>query len=161
MPMRTVPGLRPGSGRARKFLFRFDRVGRYLLLALGVTPATSGVEITGGQVLIRYGPWRTTIDRRNIQAVAAAGPFKPWKAIGPRVSLADHGLTFGTSRHGGVCIELRQPAAVLAPRRLLAHPAVTVTVDRPSELIRLLRPTWASRLSRVVDRTPRAAGRTS
>ncbi len=154
-------GLRPGTGQARFFPFRFDRAARYVLLALGVTPATSGVDVTGQQVLIRYGPWRTTVDRRNIRAVSATGPFKAWKAIGPRVSFADRGLTFGTSTGDGVCIELRQPVAVLLPRRLLAHPAVTVTVDRPAQLIRLLRPRWGNLLSRAADRVPGAAGRTS
>jgi hypothetical protein len=56
------------------------------------------------------------------------------------VSLADRGLTVGTSTRGGVCIRLRQPIGALVPGKLLAHPAVTVTVDEPAELVRLLRP---------------------
>lgn len=156
---------RPGSGRpnrrARVFAFRFDRPARVVLLALGVTHATSGVEVAGGQVSIRYGPWRTTVDRRNIRAVTASGPFSAWKAIGPRVSLADRGLTFGTSTHGGVCIQLRQPVGVLAPRQLLAHPALTVTVDRPTELVRLLRPGLANLRYAVAGRAHWAGGRPS
>jgi hypothetical protein len=35
---------------------------------------------------------------------------------------------------------LRQPIGALVPGKLLAHPAVTVTVDEPAELVRLLRP---------------------
>ena len=157
MARSKLPGFRPGLGQARFFPFRFDRVARYLLVVLGVTPATSGIEVTGGQLLIRYGPWRTTVDRRNIRAVTASGPFKAWKAIGPRMSLADRGLTFGTSTRGGVCIELRRPIAVLAPRRLLAHPAVTVTVDQPGELVRLLRPSRANLLTRAARRMPMAS----
>jgi len=150
---------RLAARKARVFAFRFDRAGRLLLPALGVTPVTSRVEVAGGRVLIRYGPWRTMVDRRNIRAVTASGPFSAWKAIGPRVSLADRGLTFGTSTRGGVCIQLRQPAGVLAPRRLLAHPAVTVTVDRPAELVRLLRPRLMNLPARAGDWLPRAGGR--
>lgn len=39
---------------------------------------------------------------------------------------------------GGVSI--RQPVGVLTPRWLLAHPALTVTVDQPGELVRRRRP---------------------
>lgn len=155
------PGFRVPAGKPRVFAFRFDRAARLGLLVLGVTPATSRVEVAGGQVLIRYGPWRTTVDRRNVRAVTASGPFKAWKALGPRVSAADRGLTFGTSTRGGVCIQLWQPVGVLAPRRLLAHPAVTVTVDRPADLVRLLRPGRMNLLTRVSARTPRAGGRSS
>jgi hypothetical protein len=149
------------SGRPQVFAFRFDRAARLWLRVLGVTPGTSRVEVAGGQVQIRYGPWRAVVDRRNIRAVRASGPFKAWKALGPRVSAADRGLTFGTSTRGGVCIQLRQPVGVLAPRRLLAHPAVTVTVDRPAELVRLLRPGLMNLLTRVSARTSRVGARSS
>lgn len=138
--MTTHMSKRLRSSRARVFPFRFDRAPRYILLPLGVTPRTSGVIVAGDRVSIRYGPWRTTLDRRNIRAVTASGPFRAWKAIGLRMSLADRGLTFGTSTSGGVCIRLCQPVSVLTPRWLLAHPALTVTVDQPGELVRLLRP---------------------
>jgi len=159
MPMSTRPGFRTAARRAQVFPFRFDRADRYLLLALGVTPGTSGVTVSAGRVSIRYGPWRATVDRRNVRAVTASGPFQAWKAIGPRVSLADRGLTFGTSTQGGVCIQLRQPVGVLMPRRLLAHPALTVTVEQPGALIRLLRPGRLRQLSPVTRMTRAAGGR--
>ena len=164
MPVNKLPAV---TGRPQVFPFRFDRAARYLLLALGVTPATSGVEVANGRVSIRYGPLRAAVDRRNIRAVTASGPFSAWKAIGPRVSWADRGLTFGTSARGGACIQLCEPVGVLAPRRLLAHPALTVTVDRPGELIRVLRPGPLNRLSPVnllgkaPGRMPRAVARPS
>jgi hypothetical protein len=74
-----------------------------------------------------------------------SGPDGIWavqrlEGDGARVSLADRGLTVGTSTRGGVRIRLRQPIGALVPGKLLAHPAVTVTVDEPAELVRLLRP---------------------
>lgn len=51
--------------------------------------------------------------------------------------------------------------SVLAPRRLLAHPAGTVTVDRPAKLVRLLRPGLMNLLTRVSARTSRVGARSS
>ena len=94
---------RPRSSQARVFPFRFDRAARYILLLLGVTPRTSGVIVADDRVSIRYGPWRSTLDRRNIRAVTAFRAVRAWKAIGLRMSLADRSLTFGTSTSGGCC----------------------------------------------------------
>jgi hypothetical protein len=77
-------------------------------------------------------------DRRNIRAVTASRPFKARKALGPRVSAADRGLTFGTSTRGGVCIQLW-----------------------PAELVRLLRPGLMNLLTRVSARTSRVGARSS
>lgn len=136
---------------ARHFDFRFDRPARYLLAAFGVTPATSGVDVGRDTLRVRYGPWRLSVDRRNVKTASVIGPFSAWRAIGPRMSLADRGVTFGTSTRAGVCVRLWQPVAALAPARLLTHPAVTLTVDRPAELARLLRrgrPGLAGRVAR-------------
>jgi hypothetical protein len=48
--------------------------------------------------------------------------------------------------------------SVLAPRRLLAHPAVRVTVSRPPELVRL---GLMNLLTRVSARTSRVGARSS
>lgn len=127
------------TGGMRHFDFRFDRVARLPLLFIGVTPLTCGVDVSRGEVRIGFGPWRVTLDRRNVRAAEVTGPFSGWKAIGPRLSLADRGLTLGTTRQAGVCIRLVQPVRLMRWLRFPAHPAVTVTVDRPDELARLLR----------------------
>jgi hypothetical protein len=144
-PSTTPP---QAGGADRRFAFRFDRAARLLLAPLAVTPATSEVRVGRHDLRIRYGPWRLRIDRAHIRAARVTGPFRWWKAIGPHLSLADHGLTLGTTTHGGVCLELARPVAWLAPRGLLDHPAVTLTVDRPAELARLLRPRLVRRLAR-------------
>jgi hypothetical protein len=138
------------QGGTRHFDFLFDRPARYLLAALGITPATSGVDVGAEEMKIRYGPWRLSVDRRNVKAASVTGPFSAWRAIGPRLSLADRGVTFGTNTRAGVCVALWQPIAALAPRRLLTHPAVTLTVDRPAELARLLKRGRPQRAVRAV-----------
>jgi hypothetical protein len=82
--MSRRPWFRLPSGKPRVSAFRFGRTARLWLPVPGVAPGNSRVEVVGGQVLIRYGPWRATVDWRNIRAVTASGPFKAWKALGPR-----------------------------------------------------------------------------
>jgi hypothetical protein len=64
----------------------------------------------------------------NVAHYHLTGPYRWWKAIGPRGSLADHGFTFGTSAHGGVCLCFGD----WVPRRWVRGGRVeslTVTVD--------------------------------
>jgi hypothetical protein len=79
------------------------------------------------------------VDRRNVQAASVTGPFSAGGRSHSRLSLADRGVTFGATTRVGVCVALWQPVAALSPRWLLAYPEVTLTVDRPVELTRLLR----------------------
>jgi hypothetical protein len=50
-----------------------------------------------------------------------------YRAIGPRLSLADHGPTFGGSTARGVCLLLRG----IDPFSLISHPGLTLTVAQP------------------------------
>lgn len=56
------------------------------------------------------------------------GPYRWWRAIGPRGSGADRGFTFGTSTHGGVCLCFREWVPFRAVRGGRME-ALTVTVD--------------------------------
>ncbi|MEX2329101.1 MAG: hypothetical protein WD575_05150, partial [Nitriliruptoraceae bacterium] len=87
---------------------------------------------------IRFGPWSLRTPLTNVERACVTGPYRWMKAIGPRGSAVDHGVTFGTNRRGGVCILLREPVgALLGPDRLL-HPGVTVTVADPGRLVAVL-----------------------
>lgn len=55
-------------------------------------------------------------------------PARAYRAIGPRGSLTDRGLTFGTTTAGGVCLCVAEPIHGLDPFGLVAHPGLTVTV---------------------------------
>ena len=44
-----------------------------------------------------FGPWVCRTAPSNVRAVSLTGPYRWYRAIGPRLSLADHGLTFGTT----------------------------------------------------------------
>ncbi len=127
------------SPRGRRFPFDFDRRFRPVLAVLGVRPGNASVLVTRREVTVGFGLWRMRIPRSNVAGVQVSGPFRWWKVLGPHLSLADRGVTFGTSTRRGVCIRLREPQPGLVPGRLLRHPGVTVTVADPQSLAKKLR----------------------
>jgi hypothetical protein len=124
---------------AQRFDFNFASRYRAPLALLGVSPGTAWVHVDDTQLRVRFGPWRLRTERENVVAARTTGPYRWWRAIGPHVSLADAGVTFGTATDGGVCIEFANPVPALAPGGWLRHPAVTVTVSDLAGLIARLR----------------------
>ncbi|MBW3613293.1 MAG: hypothetical protein KY392_05460 [Chloroflexi bacterium] len=102
---------------------------RWLLRLIGVGPGRSQVELTAdGRLRAAFG--RLALETRldNVCGYRITGPYRWWRSIGPRASVADHGFTFGTSTHGGVCLCFRDRV----PTRYVrggAMEALTVTVD--------------------------------
>ena len=66
----------------------------------------------------------TPID--NVAGGHVTEGYRWWTAVGPRLSLADDGLTFGTNSDRGVCVHFHEPVRGVGPRR---HSALTVTVE--------------------------------
>lgn len=122
---------------ATRFDFRHDPRFERALALLGVTPVTCWVEVGEDALEIRYGRWRLRTGRDNVAGAEVSGPYRPVKAIGPRLSLADRGVTFGTSAHGGTCVRFHEPVPVLLGSHL-PHPGATVTVADPGGLARML-----------------------
>lgn len=113
--------------------------GARLLRLFGVTATNTGVRVDDETLLARFGPWSVRTPVRNLAHVEVTGPYAAWKVIGPRLSLADRGLTFGTSTRAGVCIAFHDPVPGLEPTGLLRHPSLTVTVAEPELLVVRLR----------------------
>jgi hypothetical protein len=124
---------------AHRFDFAFAPPYRLPLALLGVRPSTAAVTVDDAELIVRFGPWMLRTERDNVVAAHTSGPYRWWRAIGPHLSLADRGVTFGTTTAGAVCIEFAEPVPALAPGGRLRHPAVTVTVANGPELIALLR----------------------
>ncbi|MBY8870340.1 hypothetical protein K7640_00595 [Micromonospora sp. PLK6-60] len=118
--------------------FRFDPPFRVPLALLGVRPETSWVVVDDDALEIRFGPWRLRTPRGNVAGAEPTGPYRWWRAIGPHLSLADSGVTFGSSTGVGVCVRFVTPVPALAPGNRLRHPAATVTVTDPDALCRAL-----------------------
>ncbi len=87
------------------------------------------MDLTGdGRLVAKFGWFGIETPLGNVSAYHLTGPYRVWRAIGPRGSGADHGFTFGTSAHGGVCLRFREwlPSRYVRGRRM---EALTVTVD--------------------------------
>ncbi|WP_181783883.1 hypothetical protein [Pseudonocardia pini] len=130
-------------------VFRFDTLARPVLALLGVRPATCGIRVDDGLLDVRFGRWRVRTPIANVVSAAESGPFAAWRALGPRLSLADRGLTFGSSVRGGVCLTFHDPVPGLLAWTGLRHPSLTVTVARPASLVRQL--TLDRALQRLLD----------
>jgi hypothetical protein len=122
----------------RTFELRAARPWRWPLRLIGVGPGAADVQLTDdGHLVARFGRLRVETRIDNVSAYRLTGPYHWWKAIGPRGSLADHGFTFGTSAHGGVCLCFREwvPSPYVRGGRM---ESLTVTVDDPDALARTL-----------------------
>lgn len=122
------------------FPFSFDPQWRPVLRLMGVRPGSAQVEVDADFFRLRFGPWSLRTPLVNVAEVRITGHYHPLRAIGVRVSLADRGLTLGTSSRRGACVRFRVPVDVLTPMDLLRHPAVTVTVADPEGLAEALTP---------------------
>jgi hypothetical protein len=90
------------------FPLRRDRPWKWLLQRIGVRPGAAQVELLpDGRLVATFGPMRLETPLENVAEYRLTGPYRWWKAIGPRGSMADHGFTFGTSARGGVCVCFR------------------------------------------------------
>ena len=123
---------------ARRFPFRYDRRFALPLRLVGATPERCWVEIDHDLLHARFGRLSVRTPLSNVAGVTVTGPFKWFKAIGPRLSLADRGVTFGSSTHAGVCVRFHEPVPALMGDRV-PHPGLTVTVADPEGLAAELR----------------------
>ncbi|MGE5289539.1 MAG: hypothetical protein ACM3ML_20545 [Micromonosporaceae bacterium] len=124
---------------AGQFEMAFDPRFRLPLATLGVTAATAHVTVTADRLVACFGLWTCRTTPANVRAVRITGPYHWYRAIGPRLSLADHGLTFGTTTARGVCLLLREPVPGIGPLGLLRHPGLTLTVADPEEFAATVR----------------------
>nr|WP_156657677.1 hypothetical protein [Mycobacterium kyorinense] len=112
--------------RGRYFPYRYDPRLAPMWLPFRAWPATQGVTLTDSRLVARYGPFVVDVPLTQIDDAHVTGPYRWWTAVGPRLSMVDDGLTFGTNAAAGVCIHFNPPI-----RRVLGlrdHSALTVTV---------------------------------
>lgn len=117
-----------------RYDFEWDPRFRLLLAAAGIHPGNSEVTLTAERLVVRFGHWSLTTPLFNIVDARVGGPYSWYRTIGARLSMADRGVTFGTSPHGGVCIRFDRPVPALEPLGLIRHPGLTVTVVDPDGL---------------------------
>lgn len=140
--MSAPNGLRPAALPVHFGLADPGELGPFLgtaLRLLGVTPASSGVWVDDDVLTATFGPWVLRTPTVNVADARVTGPYEAWKVAGPRLSLADRGLTFGTTTRAGVCLTFHEAVAGIEPSGLLRHPSLTVTVSEPELLVDRLR----------------------
>ncbi len=121
------------------FTFAVDKRLAPFYLPYGFRPGRDGVTITDdGIFLARFGFLHLETPLGNIDEAHVTRGYRWWTAGGARMSLADKGLTFGTSWSAGVCVHFRAP--VPSPLRRKGHPALTVTVADVDGLVARLQP---------------------
>jgi hypothetical protein len=128
----------PALAAAARLPFEFAPRYRGLLRLLGITEETAWVDVSGGVLRARFGPWGMETHRNNVRSVSVAGPYRPHRVIGPHLSFADHGATFGTTPEKGVCVAFHVPVRGRGPLRLVRMPNLTVTVRDPDALVAAL-----------------------
>ncbi|MGC5016363.1 hypothetical protein ACLQ2R_36845 [Streptosporangium sp. DT93] len=121
-----------------RFGFDFDPAWRTPLSLIGITPDRAFAEIHEDAFVVRFGHWSLRTPLSNVLDTTVTGPYTSWKVIGPHLSLADRGVTFGTNARKGLCVRFRTPVPALVPGGFLTHPGATLTVSAPEELAEAL-----------------------
>src|SRR5919202_2403937 len=154
--------MRGYSDGVTRFEFAFSRPLSWPLALIGVTPWTAHVDVTDDEFAVRFGPWSLVTPLSNVEGGEVPGPYLPFKVIGPHISLADRGVTFGTTWRRGVCIRFREPVPAALPGGLLRHPGATVTVADADRLAAVLRQRsdgdLADEVERLLQPVPDEAG---
>jgi hypothetical protein len=109
-----------------------------LLRLGGITPETTLVTVTDDEFRVRFGGWKLNTPISNCTGTCLTEGYHWFKAIGPRGSFKDKGVTFGTSTERGVCVLFAEPVRALVPGNLMNHPGCTVTVTDCEGLIAAL-----------------------
>lgn len=117
--------------------FPYDLDWRYQLVwrPLGVTER-DGVTVGDEVFVATFGRVRIETARSNIADCCITGPYRPWKAVGMRLSLVDSGITFGTTSRRGVCVLFHEPVRGIIGTS--PHAGLTVTVADPEGLVECL-----------------------
>ncbi len=111
----------------QSFPFAFDERYSWMLRLLGVSAKNAMVTLEEEKLRVRFGRWGTATPVTNIAGCEVSGPYRWYRAIGLRYSLADHGISFGTSVDRGLCVRFVEPIGAFLPA-YRPHPGMTVTV---------------------------------
>jgi hypothetical protein len=110
---------------AHKFPIRLGRRSQLVLLLFGVGPSNAYVVLDEREFDARFGFFRIRTPVSNLASWRIEGPWLWVTAIGVRLSIRHHDLTFGGTNKGGVRVDFKEPIA-----RLGIHiPALYVTVE--------------------------------
>lgn len=132
-----APDDEPRTTQPVRHDFATDTRFRWLLTPFGIRDdGDAFVDLDGDRLQVRFGLWSVSTPVRNLAGAEVSGPFSAPRVLGPHLSMADLGITFGTSTERGVCIRFHRPVPGIEPLGVLRHPGLTVTVEDPESLAR-------------------------
>ncbi len=99
---------------------------RWLLLPFGVRPGNTWACLDHEHLDARFGFFRLHSRLDDIVRWEISGPYRWFMALGVRRSIRGGDVTFGSSTHGGVRVDFREPVPFA---RFLRPPAFYLTVD--------------------------------
>lgn len=108
----------------RRFPIRIGRRSRVVLWFFGVRAGNSFVDLDG-ELHASFGRYHVRTPTDNLASWRIEGPWLWITAIGMRLSLRHHDLTFAGTNRGGVRVDFKVPVR-WGPVRL---PALYVTVE--------------------------------
>jgi hypothetical protein len=114
------------------FPYRFDNRWKPMFSALRVK-SDDGVTITDdGRLVATFGRARVETPLDNVDHTQITGPHRWYTAVGLRLSFSDDGITFGTNRERGLCIEFVEKVPKVIGFK--DHSALWVSVEDPEAL---------------------------
>ena len=110
----------------RRFPIFVGRRSRFLLLLFGVRAGNAYVDLGDDELDAHFGFFRVRTPTSNLASWRLEGPWLWVTAIGVRMSVRHHDVTFGGTNRGGVRVDFREPVRGLGRLRI---PALYVTVE--------------------------------
>jgi hypothetical protein len=123
----------------RRFPIHLGRRSRFALLLFGVRPSNAYVDLGDIELDAHFGFFRFRTPTSNLASWRIEGPWRWITAIGVRLSVRQHDLTFGGTNRGGVRVDFKEPVRTAGIR----VPALYLTVDDPRGLCRRPGQPWA------------------
>jgi hypothetical protein len=114
----------PVAPSARRFPIRVGRRSRLVLLMFGVRPGNAYVDLGNEELDAHFGFFRVRTPTSNLASWRIEGPWLWITAIGVRLSIRHHDLTFGGTNKGGVRVNFQEPVRCFGFR----VPALYLTV---------------------------------
>ena len=96
-----------------------------MLFLFGVRPANAYVDLRGDELDAHFGFFRFRTPTSNLASWRIEGPWRWITAIGVRLSVRQHDLTFGGTNRGGVRVDFKEPV----PTSGIRVPALYLTVE--------------------------------
>ena len=109
---------------ARRFPIRIGRRSQVVLWLFGVRPGNAYVDLDG-ELHASFGWYHVRTPVSNLATWRIEGPWLWITAIGVRLSLRHHDLTFAGTREGGVRVDFKEPVRW----KVVRLPALYVTVE--------------------------------